>query len=204
MNAAVFALRSGCLKAAVLCALLLLGTPWQTSAGEAKPRTAIFIVASEQVTDPNFADSVVLVMNNLGPAPIGIIINRPTEVPVSRMFPNLKGLAQVQDKLYFGGPVDFSSMWFLFRAVSRPEHSVQALDGIYLSANSDLLLQLLARDKPTDGLRIFLGHAGWAPSQFEAEINNGDWKLERADSDTIFNRQSEHPWPGPQTPKRST
>jgi len=196
-------LRIGCLRAAACCALLILGTPWQTSAGETKPLTAIFIVARAQVTDPNFADAVVLVMNNLGPAPVGIIVNRPTELPISRLYPNLKDLSQLPDRLYFGGPVDLRSVWFLFRAAGRPEHAIQALDGIYLSANPELLLRLLARNKPTDGLRIFVGHAGWAPRQLEAEINHGDWALERADSEAIFNHQSEHPWPATQTPKRS-
>ena len=156
------------------------------------------------MTDPNFEEAIVLVMNNLGPAPVGIIINRPTEVPVSRLFPDIKGLAHVEDKVYFGGPVDFRSVWFLFRATGRPEHAVQAFDGIYLSASSELLLQLLARAKPTEGLRIFVGHAGWAPRQLEQEINNGDWMLEHADPDGIFSRKSEHSWPTPQTPKHST
>ena len=31
-------------------------------------------------------------MNNLGPAPVGIIINRPMPIPVSRLFPDLKRL----------------------------------------------------------------------------------------------------------------
>ena len=195
---------SSSLKVAALCLLLLLGTPWQISAGTTTAPTAIFIVARAQVTDPNFEEAIVLVMNNLGPAPVGIIINRPTEVPVSRLFPDIKGLAHVEDKVYFGGPVDFRSVWFLFRATGRPEHAVQAFDGIYLSASSELLLQLLARAKPTEGLRIFVGHAGWAPRQLEQEINNGDWMLEHADPDGIFSRKSEHSWPTPQTPKHST
>src|SRR5207249_6858157 len=65
--------------------------------------------------DSNFADSVVLVMNNIGHAPVGLIINRPTQVPLSRLFPDLKPLAQLHDKVYFGGPVEFGSVWFLFR-----------------------------------------------------------------------------------------
>ena len=199
----VVSLRSGCSRVAALWVLLLLGAPWLTSAGQSKPPTAILIVARAQVTDPNFGDSVVLVMNNLGPAPVGIVINRPTAVPVSRLFPNLRDLAQLPDKLYFGGPVELDSVWFLFRAASKPEHAVQAFEGIYLSANRELLLQLLARAKPTEGLRIFVGHAGWAPGQLETEISHGDWALEHADSDAIFNHQSEHPWPAQQTPKRS-
>jgi putative transcriptional regulator len=205
----VLPVRSGfCLKleaAGVLGALLLLlGTSWPTAADNAKPLTAILLVAKGDLRDPNFADSVVLVMNNLGPAPVGIVINRPTQVPVSHLFPDLKRLTPLHDKLYFGGPVEFGTVWFLFRAASAPEHAVKALDGIYLSANRELLLQLLGRDKPMDGLRIFVGHSGWAPGQLEAEIARGDWSLERAASEAIFNGKSEHPWPEAPTPERST
>jgi putative transcriptional regulator len=143
-------------------------------------------------------------MNNLGPAPVGIIVNRPTQIAVSDLFPDLKRLARVHNNVYFGGPVGFGSIWFLFRATRPPEHAIQASDGIYLSANRELLLRLLGRDKPMDGLRIFVGHAGWAPGQLEAEIASGAWTLEHADSNAIFNGKPEHPWPAPQVPKRST
>jgi putative AlgH/UPF0301 family transcriptional regulator len=102
-------------------------------------------------------------MNNLASGPIGIIINRPMPIPVSRLFPDLKRLAKVRDKVHFGGPVDFGSVWFLFRAVAPPEHAIQACDGVYLSADHQLLVQLLGHDNPVDSLRIFVGHAGWAP-----------------------------------------
>jgi len=191
--------------AGALCALLLLcGTSWPTSATDSKPLTAILLVAKPELADPFFADSIVLVMNNLGPGPVGVIINRPTQIPVARLFPDLKRLAQVPDRVYFGGPVEFDSVWFLFRAGTPPEHAIRALDGIYLSANRELLLQLLGREKPMDGLRIYVGHSGWAPGQLEAEIARGSWSLEHAVSDAIFNGKSEHPWPTPQSPKRST
>jgi len=198
-----------CLKlevAGVLAALLLLlGTSWPTSAGDAKPLTAIFLIAKGDLRDPNFADSVVLVMNNLGPAPVGLVVNRPTEIPVSKVFPDLKRLGQLHDKVYFGGPVELESVWFLFRAAKPPEHAIRAFGGIYVSTSRELLLQLLGRDKPMDGLRIFIGHSGWAPGQLEAEIARGAWTLEPANPDAIFNGKSEHPWPTPQQdPNRST
>jgi len=187
------------------CALLLLCGWWRPAhAGDEKPLRAILLVAGEALHDPDFGDSVLLVMNNLGPGPVGIIINRPMQIPVSRLFPNLKRLAQVPDRVYFGGPVDIGSVWFLFRAPKPPLHAIQTCDGVYLSADRTLLLQLLGRDKPMDGLRIFVGHAGWAPGQLETEIQHGDWTAKRAEPEAIFNGKSEHPWPPPQTPKRIT
>ena len=95
-----------CVAGALGALLLLSGSSWPTSAADAKPLTAILLIARDDLPDSHFADSVVLVMNNLGPAPVGIIINRPMPIPVSRLFPDLKRLAQVRDKVYFGGPVD--------------------------------------------------------------------------------------------------
>jgi putative transcriptional regulator len=200
--------RSGfCLQrglAGALCTLLLIfAVPWPISAEDAEPLTAILLIARTDLPDSDFADSVVLALNHIGPAPIGIIVNRPTQITVSDLFPDLKRLARLREKVYFGGPVELKSVWFLFRAATPPEHATKAFDGVYLSANRELLVQLLGRDKPMDGLRIFIGHAGWAPGQLEAEVERGDWTLERADSNAIFNGKSEHPWPASQIPRRS-
>jgi len=177
-------------------ALLLLWPMAPISADDAKPLNAILLVARGDLRDPNFAESVVLVMNHLGPAPVGLVINRPTQIPVARLFPDVKHLGP-NDRLYFGGPVELTSVWFLFRAAHPPQHAIQAFGDIYLSADRDLLLQLLARDKPMDRLRIFIGHSGWGPGQLETEIAEGAWTLEHVDADAIFKGKSEHPWPAP-------
>ncbi|HEV2284676.1 MAG TPA: YqgE/AlgH family protein [Steroidobacteraceae bacterium] len=174
-------------------------------AAESKPLTAILIVARAELPDPTFAHAVVLVLNNLGPAPAGIIINHPTGIPVAELFPEEKRLARLPDKLYFGGPVELSSVWFLIRAAKAPgADAVKACEGVYLSGSRDLLMKLLARAKPLEGLRIFVGHAGWGPGQLEAEIARGDWKLEHAQADGIFDRRFERRAPAPQEPKDGT
>jgi putative transcriptional regulator len=195
--------------ARALCIFLLLfGASWPTCAddeqhdqkSDTKPLTAMLLVARAQLLDRDFKDSLVLVMNNLGAAPAGLIVNRPTRITVSRLFPDLERLARVQDKVYFGGPVDKEYVWFLFRTDKPREHAIQAFDGVYVSANRELLVELLGRDKPMEGLRIFIGHSGWAPGQLEAEIERGDWTLAPAETERIFNGKSEHPWPTEQTP----
>ena len=183
----------------VFCALVaLVGFAWPTSAADTKPLTTMLLVARDGLPDPNFRDSVVLVMNHLAAAPTGVILNRPTSIPVSHLFPGVERLARLDAMVYFGGPVDLQSVSFLFRAGKRPENAVEILDGIYFSTDRELLRSLLDRDRPTEGLRIFAGHSGWASGQLEAEIARGDWTLAPAEASTIFDRKGERPWPTPQ------
>jgi putative transcriptional regulator len=180
--------------------LLVFGMSCPASADDAKPPTAILLLARAELPDSNFRDAVVLVMNNIAPAPAGLIINRPTRIAVSSLFPDLERLAKLDDKLYFGGPVQITTVSFLVRADAQPDDAVQVVDGVYLSTSEELLRKLLARDKPMEGLRIFIGYSGWGPGQLQAEIARGDWTLAPAENRAIFERKSEHPWPQRETP----
>lgn len=167
---------------------------------DAKPPTAILLVARAELPDSNFKDAVVLVMNNIAPAPAGLIINRPTRIAVSSLFPDVERLAELDDKLYFGGPVKITTVSFVFRADAPPERAIEVSDGVYLSTDEELLRKLLAREKPMEGLRMFIGYSGWGPGQLQAEIARGDWTLAPAEKGAIFEHKSEHPWPERETP----
>lgn len=192
------------LAATLYAFVLLLGASHPTAAEDSPHLTAILVTARGELPDPDFADSIVLVMNNLGPAPVGVIVNRPTKVLVAELFPDLKRLAQLHERVYFGGPVELDTVWFIFRATKPPKHAIRTFADVWLSADRDLLLTLLNRNKPMDGLRIFLGHSGWAPGQLEAEIKAGAWTLHPANPDTIFQEKSNRPWPSSQAPKPNT
>lgn len=184
-----------------LCALLVLfALALPAFADSAPPLKAILLIAQAELVDPNFKGSIVLVMNNIAPAPAGIIINRPTAIAVSRLFPDIELLARFDDKLYFGGPVELSTVSFLVRAEVAPEHATEAVHGLYLSTDRDLLRKLLERDKPMEGLRIFIGYSGWAPGQLEAELEHSAWALAPAEANAIFDAKPERPWPDQETP----
>ena len=184
-----------------LCALLLLfAASLPASADNAKPLTAILLVARADLPDSNFKDAMVLVMNNIAPLPAGLIVNRPTRIPVAHLFPDIEGLSRLDDKVYFGGPVQIESVSFLFRADTPPEDAAQVLDGVYLSTDGELLRRLLGREKPMEGLRIFIGYSGWGRSQLQAEIARGEWTLAPVELRAIFGHESEHPWPERRAP----
>lgn len=172
-------------------AAILLACPLGTLAAE-----TIFLVASPQLADPNFRQTVVLVTHAAGSSgPIGVVINRPTDVEISKALPNVKGVEKAQGPLFFGGPVARNVVAFLFRSDTPRKEAVAVMDGVYLSFDRDLLAELLARDKPMEGLRVYAGHSGWAPGQLESEVSRGFWTSARADARSIFETKPEALWP---------
>ena len=155
---------------------------------------ATFLVASADLPDPNFGHSVVLVMPPDGPGVMGIIVNKPTRVLLSRLFPGEPRLAKLDDRVFFGGPVSPQTVSFVFRADKAPDEAMEVMAGVYISSDTDLLHELLAREKPTDGLRVFVGYAGWAPGQLEGEVAHGDWHRMDANARALFERRPESLW----------
>jgi putative transcriptional regulator len=156
---------------------------------------SLFIVARPELPDRNFGDSVVLVTHPGMGGPIGVIINKPTDVPLAVLFPDNDRLANLPDRIFRGGPVSPMAISFVFRAPQKPEDALEILDGIYYSNDRELLATLLARDKPVEGLRVFAGYSGWAPGQLENEVTRGDWGLLPPDAKTIFEMKPERVWP---------
>jgi len=176
-------------------ALLVLALAIGSVALAAEPPGALFLVAKSQLADPNFGQAVVLLTQFGRLGSMGVIVNRPTGLPLARMFTDIKRLEKTDDKLFFGGPVAREVLLFVFRAPEQPDEAFEVLDGVYISSDKELLEELLGRDKPLEALRVFIGYAGWAPGQLEAEISRGDWDVVQADAKSIFAKKPEAVWP---------
>jgi putative transcriptional regulator len=156
---------------------------------------AILLVADAELRDPNFRQSVVLVSGHPGIAgPIGVIINRPSRTALASALPDIKSLEGLEDKVYFGGPVATQALFYIFRADTRPDDAIEVAPGVYMDWGAERLKQLLAREKPTEGLRIYAGHSSWAPGQLEAEVARGSWRAARPEERFIFSAKPETVW----------
>ena len=63
------------------------------------------LVAGRGLGDPNFAGTVVLLVHFDGKGAVGMILNRRTDVPLSRVL-DLTAVKDRSDPVYLGGPVD--------------------------------------------------------------------------------------------------
>ena len=157
---------------------------------DAQPAAGKFLVATRGLADPNFERSVVLLVQHEAEGSWGLVINRPTGVPLSRLFPEEPGLHRGDGTLHTGGPVSAGSFLLLLRAARRPEDARPVFADVYLGWTPAALKGARA----VSDFRVYSGYAGWAPGQLEAEIARGDWRLLPAEAPLVFADNPERVW----------
>jgi putative transcriptional regulator len=154
-----------------------------------------FLVADRRLMDPNFRETVVLLIRYGPDGAMGLVINRPIQVKLSTVLPDVKELEQSKETLYLGGPVEPGGVLLLVRASKQPEDSMPVFGDVYLSSSREVLQRLIQNPEKDERFRLFAGYAGWASKQLEAECERGDWHVLAADVETLFDRKSSEIWP---------
>src|SRR5580658_2099440 len=103
------------------------------------------LVASRDLGDPNFSKTVILLVHyDEGQGAVGLVLNKRTDVPISRVFHDLKEASGRNDPVYIGGPVELNSVLALLKSASKPEGAQKVFSDVYLISNKDLLAATLA------------------------------------------------------------
>lgn len=180
----------------LLAAVAALHEP-VVAAGKEGPAAGKFLVASADLLDPNFSESVVLLLHYDADGALGVIVNRRTEMMLSELLPDIEELSERRDALYLGGPVAPRRFLMVFHADKKPDESREVVDGLFYSQSKELLARLANRatKKPRSvQFLVFAGHAGWGPGQLDRELERGGWHVVPADLDTIFDDNPANLW----------
>jgi putative transcriptional regulator len=155
-----------------------------------------FLVASRDLGDPNFAKTVILLVRyKEDQGAVGLVVNRATDVPISRVFQDLKEAKSRTDPVYVGGPVELNSVMALLKTASKPPNSTRVFNDIYLISNKDLLKATLAAGAESSVFHAYVGYAGWGAGQLEHEVGLGAWHIMAADAATVFHSDPDSVWP---------
>jgi len=173
-------------------------------------RAGRVLVATPGLRDPNFARSVVLVLEHDRGGTLGIVLNRPLDVTIVEVLPDWTGEVSEPERLFDGGPVASEAalaVGLLTTAAEQsppPDHTdddtstdtdtatdTDEGDGPVGWRTVYGRVGLVDLDAPApllngalSGLRIFAGYAGWSPGQLEVEIEEGSWVVvDGADGD---------------------
>ena len=154
----------------------------------------VLLVASPSLEDPNFHQAVVLVVEHGPGGTVGLILNRSTNVLLSKALPDIAALKGTSYRLCAGGPVEPTRFLLLFRLKEPPVDARSVFDGVYLGRTPRALENIITRAKPTETFRAFAGFAAWVPRQLEAEMLLGAWAILPADSVGMFDKDPATLW----------
>jgi len=176
----------------VVCATLFpaLGAAQETKDTNA---TSFLLVAIPNLPDPMFQQTVILVLPPTQPPLVaGIIVNRPTIIPLSKLFSHDSAIKN-QANAYFGGPMEITEPCLVLRALQPIGSVTRLFDNVYVSTDPDSIPKLL-RNEPANNLRVFFGRAQWTLDQLHAEIRAGAWYVVPAKADLIFSSDPSNVW----------
>jgi putative transcriptional regulator len=140
------------------------------------------LVAAPTLADPNFARSVVLILEHDEEGAAGVILNRPVDADLRDHLPEWAPFAAEPSVAFMGGPVGDGGGLALGRGSGGRD-----LDGWA----SDLSLRVIDIEVVPDlddplRVRIFAGYSGWGAGQLESELSMGGWIVVDMEPDDAF------------------
>ena len=97
------------------------------------------LVTTRATVDPIFAQSVVLLVKFDNDGAFGLMINRQTDIPISRALNELHGSATHSEPVFLGGPVQIDTVFALSRSPKKPAGATDIFGAVYLvSAKPEL------------------------------------------------------------------
>jgi putative transcriptional regulator len=149
-------------------------------------RAGSLLVATPTLLDPNFERTVVLLLDVDENGALGVVLNRPSVVPVSDVLPDWGELTGLPDVLFQGGPVSTDSavaVGAAREAGSEPVGFRSLFDAVGIV---DLDTPTAILGPALRHLRIFAGYAGWGAEQLADEIRAGSWYVLPSTSGDVF------------------
>jgi putative transcriptional regulator len=172
--------------------------PADLTGEQLSPLAGRLLVASPTLVDPNFARTIVLLLDVDGDGVLGVVLNRPSEVPVGEVLEPWADVVGAPRVLFRGGPVGTDSALAVARLVDGRQSAAEQPVGwrplfegtglVDLDAPSEVIVPALG------GMRIYAGYAGWSVGQLDAEIAEGAWYVVPGESHDVFNADPGDLW----------
>jgi putative transcriptional regulator len=146
-----------------------------------------FLVAKPILPDPNFAQTVVLMLRHNDEGAFGLIVNRPTKSDA------------VPFPVYVGGPCKGEGLILLHGhadwAAAEDEPAEEVAPGVYLG-DAECLQRATDREQAGEAarFRVFVGYSGWGPDQLESELAAGAWIITPASGELVFDTPIDQLW----------
>jgi putative transcriptional regulator len=154
------------------------------------------LVATPVLDDPNFARTVVYMIEHHDEGALGLVLNRPSYEQLTEPLDRWAEVQSAPRRVFSGGPVEPDALI----ALARTTVDAAETDGDYLApigaaiASADLAADPALVAGAINALRVFRGYAGWSPGQLEMEIATGSWLVLDSDATDVFTDDPDELW----------
>ena len=183
----------GLMIVAVACA----GIDITAAADQDRFITGQLLVATPEMKDPRFAETVIYMVKHDADGAFGLVINRP--MAKGSFEDLLKGFGtEINDAkgevvIHYGGPVSNEQGFVLHSDDITIESSMKVANGIAMTADVKII-EAMARGKGPRQSLVMLGYAGWAPGQLEMELKADSWFVIPGDKSLVFDKDADEKW----------
>jgi putative transcriptional regulator len=154
-----------------------------------------FLIANPVLPDPSFSRTVVLLCNHDDDGSFGLVINRSAPIDSKEVFAEMGMSEFPSGKIYLGGPVSPSQVFYLCHSEKSLPELEPICDGVYLGMSWELLDNLMTRVKnPEKNIRFFLGYSGWGTGQLAEEMIRLSWLTTQACGEFVFQENEGGVW----------
>jgi putative transcriptional regulator len=161
---------------------------------ESTPAVGMLLVASRDLRDPNFVETVIVLTGYGAEGAVGLVLNRRTTVPLTRVFPSLAGGVSPPHVVFQGGPVEVTTAQALRRGPGRPGLGLRVSDDLQVIGTPGGFEAQFADSTDPRVVRVFLGYAGWSAGQLDAEVAAGAWHVFPPDTGVVFDSSPDTLW----------
>jgi putative transcriptional regulator len=160
-----------------------------------------FLVAAPILRDPNFAGTVVLMVEHSEQGALGFVVNRVATAGLRKVLGQL-GIGDTPVKqevpVMVGGPVSPQTGWIVFEALAQNidksrEDVLMVTESLGVSASKQFLIDAVKDENPMRAMLV-QGYAGWGPGQLEMELRQGVWIPVDLDARVLFDTAAEKRW----------
>jgi len=137
---------------------------------------------------------VVLLVHYDAEGALGLILNRRSRVPLSRVLDNLKAAKDRSDPVYLGGPVEPAAVFALLQSQAKVEGAEHVFGRVYMISSKSLFEKTISAQPEPGVFHAYMGYAGWTAGQLRMEVELGAWFIFPADAGTVFNADPDGLW----------
>lgn len=127
------------------------------------------IIAPPRIRDSRFNKSVIMLTTQRNGASFGLCLNKPSEYTLADLAEELELDHYPNVPLYWGGPVNTSTIWMLHTSDWYIATSVEINEHWCMTSHTSMFHHLADGDCPRDFILTF-GFCGWAQGQLAAEL----------------------------------